>query len=93
MFIAAAEICLMLYESNTLKEKRQVIKSIINRIKSRFNVSIAEVDFLDSWKRAQLGIACVSNDKAHANSVITSVINFLEKDFRFEITDIQVRIE
>ena len=50
MIVAACEINLMIYESHSLKDKRQIIKSIIGRLQSRFNVSIAEVDYNDNWK-------------------------------------------
>ena len=60
MIIGTCSLKLMIYESNSLKDKRRVLKSIIERIKSRFNVSIAEVDLNEKWQLGAIGIACVT---------------------------------
>ena len=82
----------MLYESNSLKDKRQVIKSIMERLKSRFNISIAEVDLNDSWKTSIIGFACVTNDTNHANQILSNVIKFMEGDNRVEIIEEEIEI-
>lgn len=71
----------------SLKEKRSVIKSIIGRLKSRYNVSVAEVGLNDKWKNAVIGVACVSNEAAHANSMLASIVNFVENDGRAVLVD------
>ncbi|MTI46997.1 DUF503 domain-containing protein [Sporosalibacterium faouarense] len=92
MIIGACTLELMIYEANSLKEKRQVIKSIVERIKSRYNVSIAEVGLNDIWRSAVLGIACVSNDTIHAKKMISSVIKFIDRDGRVEIIRHEIEI-
>ncbi len=92
MIVAACQIKLMLYESNSLKDKRQVIKSIIGRIQSRFNVSIAEVGLNDSWRITTLGVACVTNDNSHANEIIQNIIKFIDGDSRVEIIDYNIEL-
>ncbi|WP_425448578.1 DUF503 domain-containing protein [Dethiothermospora halolimnae] len=92
MIIGACTLELMIYETNSLKEKRHVIKSIIERIKSRFNVSIAEVDFNDKWRKALIGISCVTNNSKHADQMIGKVIKFIERDSRVEIVDYNIEI-
>lgn len=92
MTIGACELKLLIYGSNSLKDKRQVIKSIIGRIKSRFNVSIAEVDLNGSWQTALLGFSCVSNDTNHANQILTNVIKFIDEDSRVEIIEKKIEI-
>lgn len=82
----------MIYESNSLKDKRQIIKSIIERLKSRFNISIAEVDLNDSWKTSIIGFACVSNDTNHANQILSNVIKFIDGDNRVEIIGEEIEI-
>jgi uncharacterized protein YlxP (DUF503 family) len=69
MVIGVCRIVLMMDEVFSLKEKRHIIKSIIERLKSRFNVSVAEVELNDKWKNAVIGIACVSNDAGHADNI------------------------
>lgn len=85
MLIGSCEIELIIYESNSLKEKRHVLKSIIERIKSRFNVSIAEIDNNELWNKAVIGVAVVSNSKALCESSILKVIDFIDNDERVEI--------
>ncbi|KNY26800.1 protein of unknown function DUF503 [Pseudobacteroides cellulosolvens ATCC 35603 = DSM 2933] len=66
----------------SLKDKRQIIKSIIERLKARYNASIAEVDLNDTWKNAVIGVSCVSNDAKHIDSMLNNIVNFVENDGR-----------
>jgi len=59
--------------SHSLKEKRQVVKSIKDRLRERFNISIAEIDFLDSWQSSVLAAVTVSNNRVHAQQVLQAV--------------------
>lgn len=65
-------------ESNSLKFKRKVLKSIIEQIRSKFKVSIAEVDSQDLWQISHIGIACVSNDRRYLDNIINNIINYIE---------------
>ena len=92
MHIGACTLHLRLLESHSLKEKRRVVKSIEDRVRNKFNVSIAEIDGLDKWQWATLGVACVSNDVRFANSILSNVVNFvsgirLADQPKFEIDD------
>lgn len=71
----------------SLKDKRSVIKSILAKIKAKFNVSAAETDRQDEWNNCEMGFSCVSNEAAHADSMLSSVIRFIEAEPRVEITD------
>lgn len=92
MNIGACIVRLRLPENGSLKGKRQVSKSIIERVKNRYNVSIAEVEDQDLWQRLTLGITCVSNSKAHANEVLSKVVDFIQKS-RFEVEMVDYEIE
>lgn len=85
MLVGTCQIELIIFESNSLKEKRHVIKSIIERIKTRFNVSIAEVDLHELWNRSVIGLAVVSNRKSLCEATISRVIDFIDNDERVEI--------
>jgi len=85
MLVGTCQIEIIIFESNSLKEKRHVIKSIIERIKQRFNVSVAEVDYLELWNRSMIGVAVVSNSKSLCESSITKIIDFIDNDERVEI--------
>ncbi|NLV75905.1 MAG: DUF503 domain-containing protein [Tissierellia bacterium] len=92
MIIGVCTLKLKIYESNSLKEKRQVTKSIIGRIQSRFNVSIAEIGLNDSWQTSIIGFSCVTNDTQHANQIISKVLKFIDRDNRVEIIDYDIEI-
>ncbi|OGN95887.1 MAG: hypothetical protein A2Y89_03595 [Chloroflexi bacterium RBG_13_51_18] len=92
MNVGVARVSLRIPENMDLKGKRQVIKSIIGRVKSRFDVAVAEVDDNDSWQAAAIGICCISNNKRHSNEVLSKVVSFIEKS-RFDIEFLDYSIE
>ena len=61
-----------------MKDKRRVLRSISTRVRSRFNVSIAEVDDNDRWQLLALGVCCVSNDSRHANEMLSRVVSCVQ---------------
>ncbi|RJQ39636.1 MAG: DUF503 domain-containing protein [Nitrospiraceae bacterium] len=87
MVIGVCRIALAIDNAYSLKEKRHIIKSIIERLRSRFNASVAEVDMNDKWQRALIGVACVSNEAGHADSMMASIVNFVENDGRAVMLD------
>jgi len=84
---------LRLFEGRSLKEKRRIVKSIKDRIRAKFNVSIAEIGELDKWQLATLGIACVSNDARFANSVLSNVVDFINGVHQVELVDYEIEIQ
>jgi len=78
MVIGLCRITLALHDNHSLKGKRQVLKSIIGKVKNSFNVSIAEVGENDIWQRAVLGVAAVGNDRHFINSKMDKVTNLIE---------------
>jgi len=78
LHIGVCRLMTHLPESNSLKAKRQVARSLTTRIRNQFNVAVAEVDDNDLWQRLTLGICCVSNDSAHANEMLSRVVSFVE---------------
>jgi len=87
MHIGVLTLALSIDQADSLKDKRQVIKSLIAHIREKFNVSVAEVDELDIWRRAVLGVAVVTNEAAFANEVLSKVVNHVEGDFRVVLDD------
>lgn len=92
MVVGVCIINLMIYDSNSLKEKRQVIRSLIERIKSRFNVSVAEIGLNDIWRSSEIAIACVSNERAHIDKTMNSILNFIDNDTRVEVVSCKLEI-
>jgi uncharacterized protein YlxP (DUF503 family) len=91
-----AGICrikLHLSESQSLKDKRRVVKSIISRLRSQYNISIAEVDDQDLWQLVTLGIACVSNHNQHVDETLSKAMGFITKNYpELEIVDQEIEI-
>jgi len=79
MYVATAQITIRLFESNSLKDKRQVTRSVLARLRDKFDVSAAEVGELQSWNLARLGIACVSGEARHAQEVVERAIQYIEQ--------------
>jgi uncharacterized protein YlxP (DUF503 family) len=77
MLLGTLRIVLQIPQSRSLKAKRQVVKGIKDRLKNKFNISIAEVDDNDLWQRATLGIAIVANESRFIDEVLTSVENHI----------------
>lgn len=93
MHIGLLRLSLRLPGNDNLKGKRRVVHSVVSRLRTKFNVSVAEVDHMDSWQRITLGVTCVSNDGRHVNSMISSVVRFVEKTHgEIEILDYEIEI-
>jgi uncharacterized protein YlxP (DUF503 family) len=76
-------------DSGSLKAKRLVLRRIKDRIRNKFNVSVAEVDDFDLWQRTTIGIAVVSRDGHFANQVISSVVAMIESDGNINVIGIE----
>ena len=87
MIIGLLTLDLHIPESNSLKSKRMVIKSLIDRIKKKFNVSIAEVDANDLWQRSLLGVALVANETQLINKVFEKIKNLISDTHTVELID------
>ncbi len=85
MLVAGCSWDLSLPECLSLKDKRRVVKSLKDRLRKRFNVSVAETDHQDAWGRAELSIALVASDGRYAESVLSKVDRMLEGEPRVVI--------
>jgi len=93
MNVGVCRIELHLPENESLKGKRQIVKSIIARLRNRYNVSVAEVDNQELWQIATLGIACVSNHRRHADETLSSVVKFIVQSYpNLEIVNSEIEI-
>lgn len=77
MFVGVCKIVLQLPENQSLKGKRQVLRSVKQRVRNQFNVAIAEVEDQDRWHTAVLGLCCVSNEAQHADEMLSKVVAFI----------------
>ena len=79
MKVGVSQITLHLPASHSLKDKRQVIQSIMTRTRQKYEVAIAEVDEQDHWQIAKLGVSCVSNSSQHLDQILGHVQRFIEE--------------
>ncbi len=92
MNVGVCKVNLRLPENLSLKGKRRVMKSITTRVRSKFNVAVAEVDNEELWQLATLGICCVSNNSRHTNEVISKIVDFIISS-RFDVEILGYEIE
>lgn len=80
MVIGCCTVFLTAEWVSSLKEKRMVVKSIVEKCKHKFNISIAEVDKQDIHKSIVIGFCCVTNDAILAQNIMENVVNFIERN-------------
>ena len=87
MIVGLCRIDLFLPESHSLKSKRQVIKGLKDRIRNRFNVSVAEVEHQSLWQRASLGLVMVSDEKGYIDRTLQQILNLVHDEPRLRVLD------
>lgn len=93
MVIGFGYVTLHIFESHSLKEKRRVVKSLLERARNRYNVSIAEVDHQDTWQMAGIGFTCISNSSSHADSMLAEIHRFIESNAAFgSVADVHTEL-
>jgi uncharacterized protein YlxP (DUF503 family) len=85
MHIGSLVIEIMVYSSASLKEKRYVLKGLKDRLKHKFNIAVAEIDYQDKWQRSKIGIVTISNDYGHVQNSLQQVFSFLDQSDEYEI--------
>jgi len=90
--VALGMVELHLPDVDSLKGKRHVLKGLKERVRARFEVSVAEVDHQDMWQRATLALAYVSADARHANEVVSKALDFTEDHVEGRVLDTSVEI-
>ena len=91
VIVGLCTVELFLADSQSLKDKRQVLLSLKDRLQHKFNLSVAEVDGQDLWQKAVLAFACVANDGRHVNQVLDQALNLIRNNPAVEI--VQSRVE
>jgi len=92
MLVGTLEMFLLLRGAQSLKDKRRVVKSLKEKLRNRFEVSVAEVDGQDRIQQAVIGVAVVGNERRHIESVLTHVVNFANLFRDCELTNAKQEI-
>lgn len=92
MVVGTAMIKLQAPWVHSLKEKRMLVQSIINKAKNKFNISIAEVDAMDVHQTVILGLCCVSNNGSLTRSILDKVVCYIEDHTEAVVEDVQIEV-
>ena len=89
MAAVSAKLTFYVAHATSLKEKRQVCRSLIDKTRQRFNASVAEVDTQDIHQTMTIGVAVVSGDATHAQHSLDEIIRFMEEHADAELTEVE----
>ena len=89
MIVKTLELDIYIPESNSLKDKRRIVKSLISRCRQKFNVSISEIDAVNNPRHSIIGVAIVTNANSYADQILDKCIALIEGEYRVEIITIK----
>jgi uncharacterized protein YlxP (DUF503 family) len=92
MVVGVLRIELHLHDNRSLKGKRKIVRSMVDKVKHKFNVAIAEVGSNDMWQKIELGISTVGNDRRHIDASLITILAFVESLYLAEIVDSDMEI-
>ncbi len=92
MIVGAAIVEIRIHESHSLKQKRGVVRSIVQRVRNHFNVSVAEVGGQDTWQYAALGVCATGSDRERVRGLIDRTLDFIERLHLAEVIQSDVEI-
>lgn len=87
MTVGVLTLELGIFDARSLKDKRRTLKSVKDRLRNGFSVSVAEVDELDSWQRAVLGVAMVGNETRFVHSCLDKIVDWIRKQRSITLID------
>ena len=91
VYLVFMSIEIYIEASRSLKTKRQIIKSIMDKLRSKFNLSVAEIDYMDQWQRALLGLSMISNDQRVLTRNAAAIENLVREVKDIELLGISIR--
>ncbi len=92
MIVVAAVVEIRIHGSQSLKAKRGVVRSITQRLRNRFNLSVAEVGGQQTWQRAELGLSAVGGDRSHTRGLIERAVEFVEELHLAEVIAVDIEV-
>jgi uncharacterized protein YlxP (DUF503 family) len=92
MVVGTLRVEFHLHDSHSLKEKRKIVRSMVDKVKHKFNVAVAEIGSNDKWQKIELGISTVGNDRRHIDSSLNNILLYLESLYLAEMVDSKTEI-
>jgi len=92
MVVAMARLTLIIHDNASLKGKRKVVKSLVEKVRHRFDAAVAEVEDHDLWQKAKIGVALVGNDARLLQTRLEAIAHFIDNQHVAEIVDSYVEL-
>jgi uncharacterized protein YlxP (DUF503 family) len=92
MFVAVLTLDLWIHAADSLKDKRSVVNSLLDKIRARFDVSAAQLDDHDHWHEATLGIAAISNREQPLHTLMNHIRDLVEDEYRCDVTSVRLEM-
>lgn len=92
MVIGLCRVTLYLPLSSSLKGKRGILKGLLEKMRHTFNISVAEIDLHQDWKKAEIGIVAISNERSYLDRLFSKVIPYLERQDLVQLIDYMTEI-
>lgn len=92
MFVGVGRYDFLVTGSNTLKQKRRVVQSLVARMRSRFNASVAEVDYQQLQRRAAIGVGCVSSSHFHTRAMLQEMEKFVRSQYEIQVLSVDSEV-
>lgn len=92
MIVGTMKIVFHIHDNRSLKGKRKIVKSMVDKVKNKFNVAIAEIGSNDKWQKIELGVSTVGNDRRHIDKSLNNILAFLESLYLAEMVDLNTEI-
>ncbi len=92
MLIGTLRVEFYIPDNRSLKGKRKIVKSMVDKVRHRFNVSIAEIGSNDNWQKIELGISLVGNDRRHIDSFLNKILSYLESLYLAQLVSSRMEI-
>ena len=92
MVVGTLKIEFLIHDNQSLKGKRKIVRSMVDKVKHKFNVAVAEIGSNDKWQVIELGISTIGNDRRHIDSSLNNVLAFLESLYLAEMVQSEMEI-
>jgi len=92
MVVGTLRMELLIPDAQSLKDKRRALKSLKDRLRGKFNISVAETDASELWQRAVVGVAAVGDDSRQMNSILYNVTNYVRGFRRVQLLDYEIEL-
>ena len=92
MVVGTLKIEFRIQDNHSLKGKRKIVRSMVDRVKHKFNAAVAEVGSNDNWQKIELGVSTVGNDRRHVDSSLGNILAFLESLYLAEVVNTEMEI-